>query len=70
MKIITCPKGGRLPFAYCQTSCLNYSGESNKGKRISLKEIRNLFKNDQRSWLQIYKEDIGNVKKVSSCGVL
>jgi len=32
MKIVTCPKGGRVPEGYCRQSCLNYPGQ---GKRPS-----------------------------------
>jgi len=68
MKIITCPKGGRIPELYCRNSCLNYSGERKMGK-ILLRRLRSLFKDERRSWLQIYKEDIHTSKKMGSCGV-
>ena len=62
MKIVACPKGGRIPEGYCQQSCLNYSGERDKEKSGSLSRIKNLFKGNVRSWLQIYKEEIGREK--------
>jgi len=68
MKIKTCPKGGRIPESYCRNSCLNYSGERKMGK-ISLRKLRSLFKDEKRSWLQIYKEDIHASKKMGSRGV-
>ena len=27
MKIVRCPKGGRVPEGYCKESCLNYPGK-------------------------------------------
>ena len=30
MKIIHCPKGGRVPEGYCMRSCLNYNKEHSK----------------------------------------
>jgi hypothetical protein len=59
MKIVVCPKGGRIPEGYCRQSCLNYSGEHEKEGPGSLSRIKNLFKSNGRSWLQIYKEEIG-----------
>ena len=63
MKIVVCPKGGRIPEGYCRQSCLNYSGEREKEKPGSLSRIKNLFKGNGRSWLEIYKEEIGREKK-------
>ena len=34
MKIIHCPKGGRVPDGYCRASCLNYPGEIELEKHI------------------------------------
>ena len=28
MKIVNCPKGGRVPDGYCRASCLNYPGKT------------------------------------------
>ena len=58
MKIVSCPKGGRVPKGYCLVSCLNYSGERQTEKSNSLRRIKNLFTKNGRSWLQIYKEEI------------
>ena len=63
MKIVTCPKGGRIPEGYCRESCLNYSGETKQEKLGSLRKLKNLFTNDGRPWLQIYKDEIASVKK-------
>ena len=63
MKIVACPKGGRIPEGYCQQSCLNYSGEREEEKSGSLSRIKNLFTKNGRSWLQIYKEEIATEKK-------
>jgi hypothetical protein len=37
--------------------------------KISLRKPRSLFKDERRSWLQIYKEDIHTGKEVNSCKV-
>jgi hypothetical protein len=63
MKIVACPKGGRIPEGYCQQSCLNYSGEREKEKSGSLSRIKKLFTGNGRSWLQIYKEEIAPEKR-------
>jgi hypothetical protein len=34
MKIVHCPKGGRVPYGYCRASCLNYPGETELNKHI------------------------------------
>jgi hypothetical protein len=62
MKIVSCPKGGRVPKSYCLESCLNYSGERKEEKSSSLSRIKNLFTKNGRSWLQIYKEEIATEK--------
>ena len=67
MRIVTCPKGGKIPEGYCRESCLNYPGEPIKEKWVSLRNLKNLFQSDGRSWLQIYKEDIVMAKKYASC---
>jgi len=28
MRIVNCPKGGRVPEGYCRYSCLNYHGKA------------------------------------------
>jgi len=58
MKIVNCPKGGRVPEGYCKESCLNYSGGHLKKKTKVSRKLRSLFKNKRKSWLQIYKEDV------------
>ena len=63
MKIVSCPKGGRVPKNYCLESCLNYSGERTEEKPSSLSKIKNVFRKNGRSWLQIYKEEIATEKK-------
>jgi len=57
MKTMKSPKERRIPEADCRDSCLDYSGEGKMG-RISMRKLRSLFKDEKRSWLQIYKEDI------------
>lgn len=37
MKIVNCPKGGRVPDGYCRTSCLNYPGRTEMEKRVLAK---------------------------------
>jgi len=58
MKIVTCPKGGRVPEGYCRQSCLNYPGQGKRPKWRALQRFKRLFVGNGRSWLQIYKEDI------------
>jgi hypothetical protein len=62
MKIVPCPKGGRIPEGYCQQSCLNYSSEHKTENPISVGRLKKLFTSDGRSWLQIYKEEIATEK--------
>ena len=40
MRIIQCPKGGRVPEGYCRDSCLNYPRMTIKDKRASQKKLR------------------------------
>jgi len=68
MKIVSCPKGGRIPEGYCKTSCLNYPNAEKKLRRGSLRELKKLFTGDSRSWLQIYKEDIAPRSRGATCG--
>ena len=67
MKIKNCPKGGKIPEGYCKKSCLNYSGDDGIKKGFSWHHLKNIFKSDGRSWLQIYKEDIAMSKKTAYC---
>jgi len=69
MRIVSCPKGGRVPEGYCRQSCLNYPGTRKAPKRQSLRALRGLFVGDGRSWLEIYKQDIAPKKKKRSCRV-
>ena len=32
MRIVHCPKGGKIPEGYCKESCLNYNYQSNSKK--------------------------------------
>jgi hypothetical protein len=68
MKIITCPKGGRIPEGYCKTSCLNYQGAEKKLRPGSFQRLKRLFAGDGRTWLQVYKEDIAPRSKRANCG--
>ena len=70
MRIISCPKGGRIPEGYCLKSCLNYLGTPGKENRISFRKMKHVFQSDGRSWLQIYKEDISKDKRAIPCGAL
>ena len=58
MKIVNCPKGGRVPEGYCQDSCLNYPGVAKKEKWSFLRKLRNLFLGKRRPWIQFYKEEV------------
>ena len=66
MKIIHCPKGGRIPEGYCLNSCLNYPGKHKEEKAIPLRKSRNLFLRERKSWLQTYQEDILPLLKKAS----
>ena len=68
MKIVSCPKGGRVPEGYCRTSCLNYQGAERKSRSGSFQKLKRLFTGDGRTWLQIYKEDIARRSKKANCG--
>ena len=43
MKIVSCPKGGRVPEGYCRESCLNYPGKAEIDKRILLRKTKGVF---------------------------
>lgn len=38
VKIVHCPKGGRVPEGYCLNSCLNHPGSGRRGKGFSLQK--------------------------------
>ena len=40
MKIVRCPKGGRVPEGYCEESCLNYPGKADMDKRTRLRRAK------------------------------
>ena len=58
MKIVNCPKGGRIPEGYCKESCMNYEEKHHKKETAPSRKSRNLFVSEKKSWLQIYKEDV------------
>ena len=39
MKIIHCPKGGKVPQGYCMSSCLNYREKHQKIRKQNLQEF-------------------------------
>jgi hypothetical protein len=43
MRIIHCPKGGKVPEGYCRESCLNYPGKAEIDKRISPTKPKDAF---------------------------
>ena len=43
MRIINCPKGGKVPEGYCRESCLNYPGKAEIDKRISVRKPKDAF---------------------------
>ena len=47
MKIVSCPKGGRVPEGYCKESCLNYPRKAEINKRISLMKPKDAFPTKQ-----------------------
>ena len=49
MRIINCPKGGRVPQGYCKESCLNYPGKAEMGKRLSLTKTKHTFSTKQHA---------------------
>jgi hypothetical protein len=58
MKIVNCPKGGRVPEGYCKESCLNYEEKHHKKETAPQRRSINVFTSAKKSWLQIYKEDV------------
>jgi hypothetical protein len=66
MRIVTCPKGGRIPEGYCRQSCLNYPGPGSRSRWQALQRFKRLFVGDGRSWLQVYKEDIASRREKGS----
>jgi len=58
MKIVNCPKGGRIPEGYCKESCLNYDEKHHKKETALHRRSISLFTSSKKSWLQIYKEDV------------
>ena len=67
MRIVDCPKGGKIPEGYCRDSCLNYPKEKKRKEQGFNEKLKKVFQSDGRSWLQIYKEDIAMGKKPTSC---
>jgi hypothetical protein len=49
MRIIHCPKGGKVPEGYCKESCLNYPGKVEIHKRISLGKPKDAYANNQHA---------------------
>jgi hypothetical protein len=43
MKIVHCPKGGKVPENYCRLSCLNYTGRHVKANPSFLKKVGKPF---------------------------
>ena len=63
MKIVNCPKGGRVPEGYCLRSCLNYRGEPKNVKWISLQKLSKILKSIRKTWIQVYNEELLSMKK-------
>ena len=63
MKIVNCPKGGRVPEGYCRESCLNYRGVPKKVKWISLQKSGKILKSIRKTWIQVYNEELLSMKK-------
>ena len=40
MKIVRCPKGGKMPAGYCNKSCLNYCIERETDEVVSSKKAK------------------------------
>ncbi len=49
MRIIHCPKGGKVPAGYCKESCLNYPGKAEIDKRFSARRSKDAFLTRGRS---------------------
>ncbi len=64
MKIVNCPKGGRVPEGYCHESCLNYSGVPKKVKWITLQKLGKILKSIRKTWIQVYNEELLSTTKV------
>lgn len=43
MRIIHCPKGGKVPEGYCRESCLNFPGKADIKKRFSVRKSKDAF---------------------------
>lgn len=69
-RIVTCPKGGRVPEGYCLLSCLNYSRGPGNEESSPWQRIRRVFLDDGRPWLQVYKDDIASGKHRALCEYL
>ena len=66
LRIIDCPKGGRIPEGYCIDSCLNHIGKARKRQPL-LPRLKKAFRDAGKSLLQIYREDIAERKRTCSC---
>ncbi|HUU80422.1 MAG TPA: hypothetical protein VMW90_03160 [Acidobacteriota bacterium] len=58
MKIVNCPKGGRVPQGYCRESCLNYPDKAAKGKGVRVGKKRDFLISKRRSLLETYEGEI------------
>jgi len=67
MKIIRCPKGGRVPEGFCRQSCLNYSRAGDAARRTVFRRLVKLFADDGKSWLDIYKDEIVPLRNDAWC---
>jgi hypothetical protein len=58
MKIVRCPKGGKVPENYCRLSCLNYSPDHQTVRLRFLKKVRTVFFRRERDVSRSRKEEI------------
>ena len=64
MKIVHCPKGGRIPEGYCRESCLNYRGLPKKENRDFFRKVAKFLKSVRKTWIQVYNEEFRTIKKI------
>jgi hypothetical protein len=58
MKIVHCPKGGKVPENYCRLSCLNYSPDHQTVRLRFLKKIRKVVFRREGDVSRSRKEEI------------
>ena len=68
VRIVHCPKGGKVPLGYCQVSCLNAPMEIKNGLRKRGGESP--FKGTGKTWQRLFEEEITDFPKNVCIGLL